>query len=186
MKRVAVLLLLTILLTGCSGGMEKPVLEYTIPVVTAEILEQTDLIEDSSPVKPTDGVFLLDLNQDGIEEKLVYKDGALTEILSVDAEGEKSLLQGYAVFLCDDEMTIAQFSEGSGGHTIYFYRMVDGEMAPCECLVYLWNDDRYCRSTDFSDSYASLVDISEEEYRNALAMYPSEEAKNSGLGHLFG
>ncbi len=179
-------ILLSCILAGC-GSSQEPVESVALPIETLTIATEEHIIETVSPDSsaPAENKILLDLDGDGQEETLIYQDGRLRKILLQDSGEERIVMEDSAIFLCDDQQTILRFSEGSGGHTWFYYGLENGEMVPLECLVYHWGDNCYFRSTDFSAQDNSLEELTEEEYHQAMAVFPCAEAENSFLGDLF-
>ncbi len=177
-------ILLSYILAGCANSREAA--ETTV-IETSALPTQQTVAETTAPdpYAPGENEILLDLDGDGQVEKLVYQDGSLRRILILDSDGERTVMEEFNLFLCDDMQTVLRFSEGSGGHTWFYYCLENGEMVPFECLVYHWGDNRYFRSKDFSARDDSLKELTEEQYRQAMAAYPCAEAERSYLGELF-
>ncbi len=169
--------------------IEKPVLQEARQESTGipEALTEAEVAQTTVPVvaEPKTGTVLHDLDGDGNAEKLYFQDGILHRVFAVEGQEERLIFEDSTSFLCDDGKTIVQFSEGSGGHTLFYYQLIHGELESQECLVYHYADGRYFRSLDHSAANGSLVELTEEEYRQAMEAFPCTDGEDSFLGHLF-
>ncbi len=187
MRKLSVFcLLFAVLLSGCTGRdmrQETIVIPAETTLTTAE-----ETVSETTAVLSADwkdGTVMHDLDGDGNEETLFFQNGFLLRILARNGKEERVIFEDSASFLCDDRKTVVRFSEGSGGHTLLYYQLINGELESMECLVYHYADGRYFRSLDHSMANGSLAELTEEEYRQAMAAFPCTEGKNSFLGHLF-
>ena len=77
-----------------------------------------------------------DLNNDGAEELFIYRENSSSELLTI-VEGELvSIMHEHSVFLCEDGI-IGKFSEGSGGMTLFYYKLEGLEAVNVDTLVRL-------------------------------------------------
>lgn len=175
-------------LFGCLLGIvipEKEDAPHAIPTTVA-----TTVATAASTTEPTfsqeeqwiaefladsgDAIRRIDLDLDGSEELLRYRGDTLIQVCTVSPEGVISLMESYALFLCENGI-IGRYSEGAGGHTGFFYQLADGQFQCVECVVYHWQEDAWYRSPDLTANDTTLVPITEDERMEILGKYPCAE-----------
>ena len=153
----------------------------TLPTLSAEEQMIADFIDSvEGYVEPKRA----DLDGDGVEELLLYRNGSLNEIAAVTTDSVVSLMKAPELFLCENGF-IGRYGEGAGGHTGMFYQLIDGQFWEVERLVYVWEQGVWYSSPDLTGNYATLVPITEAERQAILAKYPCAEPVDGSYGRLF-
>lgn len=143
----------------------------TLPTLSAEEQMIADFIDNvEGYVEPKRA----DLDGDGVEELLLYRNGSLDEIAMVTTDSVVSLMKKPELFLCENGF-IGRYGEGAGGHTGMFYQLIEGQLQEVERIVYVWEKAIWYRSPDLTGNYATLVPITEAERQAILAKYPCAE-----------
>lgn len=117
-----------------------------------------------------------DLDNDGIDELLVYSGVTITDVVTIKNGAAESILSGFELFLSADGI-IGDYGEGSGGCTVFFYKIEDQTAVKVECIVWLFSTCQWYRSTDFSGNWETLQPITDEERQEILEKYPCPDVE---------
>ena len=204
----AVLCVCAILLGGFFGwlnrGMDETPSEHPLePIV---LPTQTTIPETTAPVEPPmpenlspeeqlyrayhqsseyrEGTYTLqDLDGNGVPEMLIRPDEDIYEVVTI-VDGEPvSLLSGYGLFLCEGNI-VGEYSEGSGGCTVWYYEISGSQAKPLVCIVWMFHEDAWYTSTDYTGNWDTMTPITEEEKNVIVSQYFPVEKDYSDQSYL--
>lgn len=101
-----------------------------------------------------------DLSGDGNPELIIYRKNSESEILTLADGKAVVILSAHHMFFCEGGI-IGRFSEGSGGVTLFFYRIIQQEAVITDVLVKKSQDGSWYRGTDTAEQ--NLTRISEND-----------------------
>lgn len=65
----------------------------------------------------------MDLDEDGVQELFIYRPSSTSEIATISENKAVTVMAANHLFLCDGGI-IGRYSEGGGGCTVFYYKMV--------------------------------------------------------------
>ena len=111
-----------------------------------------------------------DLDGNSIPEMVIYRGDSIREVATIRSGTVVSLVEDYDLFLCENAV-VGRFSEGSGGCTVWFYQ-ISGAEAKCRvCLVWLFHEDTWYTSNDYSGDWDTLYPICDADRIEILSRY---------------
>ena len=127
---------------------------------------------------------LQDLDGNGIPEMLIRPNEEVHEIVTI-VDGEPTvIISDYGLFLCEGNI-VGQYGEGSGGCTVWYYEIDGSQTKPLECIVWLFHEDAWYTSTDYSGDWDTMTPITKEQKRKIVSKYlPLEPYPESGYLHF--
>ena len=152
--------------------------EQTTPPTEAEIVitepatepQEQDPYEAYIATVPKGEYIYEDLNGDGAEELFIYRENSSSELLTL-VDGELvSIMHEHSLFLCEDGI-IGKFSEGSGGMTLFYYKLEGLEAVNVDTLVRLSASGAWYRSTAQQSNPENMDWISNEDAKNIIDQY---------------
>lgn len=147
----------------------------TMPISPEELLYHA-YMEAAEPGECT----YQDMDGDGTDELLVNRYGGLNEIVTIRDGKAESLLSASDLFLCKDNV-IGQYGEGSGGSTIWFCKVENQQLKNLDCLVWMFQENAWYRSPDYTGEWDTMVPITEEERWAVVEQYPPLEMKSGSF-----
>ena len=120
---------------------------------------------------------LSDMDGNGVPEMLIWQEpNGLREIVTIENGEAVSIIEDYDIFLCEESI-IGRYGEGSGGSTVWYYAIDGSQAKPLVCLVWLFHEDQWYNSPDFTGEWATMTPITKEKQREILSKYlPLEKA----------
>lgn len=182
MKKTVAIVLALVLLAGQSACTKRPdTARDTQP--TQQTTEATQIVTDPAESDPYEkyissapkGTYrYMDLNGDGQQELFIFRDNDRSEVVTV-ADGEVvRILHAFHLFLCDDGI-IGRWSEGSGGQTLFFYRIENLDAKFLDVISMTYHDDAWYHSTEITDildvSPKNMNQITKDEATNIIGQY---------------
>lgn len=126
---------------------------------------------------------LSDLDDNGVPEMLIRPNEEVHEIVTI-VDGEPAVvLSDYGLFLCEGNI-IGQYGEGSGGCTVWYYEIKGAVAQPIVCVVWMFHEDAWYTSTDYSGSWDTMTPITEEEKNQIVSQYLPLEKNIPETGYL--
>ena len=114
---------------------------------------------------------LSDMDGNGVPEMLIWNDpNGLQEIVTIENGVPVSVIKGYDIFLCEGNI-LGKYGEGSGGSTVWYYKIDSTQVKPQVCLVWLFEKDQWHNSPDFTGDWATMTPITKERQREILSQY---------------
>lgn len=117
---------------------------------------------------------LQDLDGNGVPEMLIYQGDSLRQVAAIRDGAVVTVLEDNGIFLCENGI-VGHFSEGSGGCTVWFYQVNGTEADTLVCLVWLFHENVWYTSSDYSGDWNTLTPISDADRIRILSQYPSVE-----------
>ena len=113
---------------------------------------------------------LQDMDGNGVPEMLIWPDEDVHEIVTI-ADGEPVVLfSDYGLFLCEGNI-VGQYGEGSGGCTVWYYQIHGTQVQPLVCIVWMFHEDAWYTSTDYTGNWDTMTPISKEEKNEIVSKY---------------
>ena len=110
----------------------------------------------------------MDLNGDGEQELIIICKNGKSKIVTISDGNVVDILSGWHLFLCEGGI-IDRFGEGSGGTTVCYYKIENGEAVAVDVVVRKSNDGSFYRGTD--PNAQNMPRISKEEARKIAQQY---------------
>lgn len=126
---------------------------------------------------------LQDLDGNGVREMLIWPNEDVHEIVTVVGEQPVVLLSDYGLFLCEGNV-IGQYGEGSGGCTVWYYEINGSVAQPIVCIVWMFHEDAWYTSTDYSGEWDTMIPITEDEKSRIVSQYLPQEKDIPETGYL--
>lgn len=127
---------------------------------------------------------LSDMDGNGVPEMLIWNDpNVLEELVTIEDGVPVSILKGYDIFLCEGNI-LGKYGEGSGGSTVWYYKIDGAQAKPLVCLVWLFEKDQWHNSPDFTGDWATMTPITKERQREILSQYLPVDRNYSDHGYL--
>ncbi len=171
MKKYIFILLLFIVLMGLGGCTkpktpENPTTEATHPKIeetetkpNENSAEFCDPYEEYISTVGKGKYHYADLNGDSKQELIILRNNSKSEILTISDDYEPLIIfSGHHIFLCENNI-VGQFSEGSGGCTLFFYKIEGNDAAIIDTIVYNYHESAFYLGTDSQN----MRQISEED-----------------------
>lgn len=126
---------------------------------------------------------LQDLDDNGVPEMLIWPNEEVHEIVTI-ADGEPAvILSDYGLFLCEGNI-VGQYGEGSGGCTVWYYEIQGSVAQPVVCIVWMFHEDAWYTSTDYTGDWDSMTAITKEQKREIVSQYLPLEKELPESGYL--
>lgn len=127
---------------------------------------------------------LSDMDGNGVPEMLIWNDpNVLEELVTIEGGVPVSILKGYDIFLCEGNI-LGKYGEGSGGSTVWYYKIDGAQAKPLVCLVWLFEKDQWHNSPDFTGDWATMTPITKERQREILSQYLPLDKSYSDHGYM--
>jgi len=126
---------------------------------------------------------LQDLDENGVPEMLIWPNKEVHEIVTI-VDGEPSvILSDYGLFLCEGNI-IGQYGEVSGGCTVWYYEIQGSVAKPVVCIVWMFHEDAWYTSTDYTGDWDTMTSITREQKREIVSKYLPLEKELPESGYL--
>ena len=127
---------------------------------------------------------LSDMDGNGVPEMLIWNDpNVLEELVTIEGGVPVSILKGYDIFLCEGNI-LGKYGEGSGGSTVWYYKIDGAQAKPLVCLVWLFEKDQWHNSPDFTGDWATMTPITKERQKEILSQYLPLDKSYSDHGYM--
>lgn len=127
---------------------------------------------------------LSDMDGNGVPEMLIWNDpNVLEELVTIEGGVPVSILKGYDIFLCEGNI-LGKYGEGSGGSTVWYYKIDGAQVKPLVCLVWLFEKDQWHNSPDFTGDWATMTPITKERQKEILSQYLPMDKSYSDHGYM--
>jgi|GEM_PF-5244736 len=144
-KKIAFMLMLVLMLSliGCGKRITQEAVE------TAEATESLELNPYEKYISTvTEGEYrYVDLDGDGEQELIIYRKNNQSEIITI-SDGEPVVILSISdMFFCEGNV-IGQFSEGSGGMSLFYYQINGQEAVIADVIMRASSDGAWYHSSD--------------------------------------
>lgn len=164
-----------------SAASEQTTVPETTAVPTETLSPEEQIFRDyheASKYRDDESYTIQDLDSNGVPEMLIQRYGSLHEVVTVQNGVVVSVLQGSTLFLCENGV-VGQYSEGSGGCTVWFYQLSGAKAESQMCLVWLFEKNTWYTSTDHTGDWDTMQPISEAQRLEIIEKYPPLEEPSS-------
>lgn len=126
---------------------------------------------------------LQDMDGNGIPEMLIWPDEEVHEIVTIVDGKPVVIISDYGLFLCEGNI-LGQYGEGSGGCTVWYYEIKGSVAQPIVCIVWMFHEDAWYTSTDYTGSWDTMTPITEEEKNQIVSQFLPQEKDYSDQNYL--
>lgn len=178
--KTLIALVLILSLVGCG---KKQVIEIT-PAIGSQPTQQihfetepTEITTESSDLAPYEEYIstvakgeyrYVDLDEDGEQELFIYRKNSKSELVIISDGTPIRILFENHLFLCEGNI-IGQYSEGSGGSTVCYYKIDNNEAVIVDAVVWIFHYDAWYRGTDINTQ--NMTPITMEEAKKVSKQY---------------
>jgi len=169
-----------------AGSVLLPTAASTAPPIPETLSSQEKLYRDYFAASEyRNGSYTLqDLDGNGIPEMLIRPNEELHEIVTLEDGAPVVIMSDYGLFLCEGNI-VGQYTEGSGGCTVWYYEIEGAQAKPLVCIVWMFHEDAWYTSTDYTGDWDTMTPVTKEQKGEIVSQYlPLEPYSENGYLHF--